>query len=311
MFAIQGSGFGLYGYLAAIVGGGWGPVALPEAYRARLEERPELARFRGAVRWFADEREALAQSSAVVVARRPADQGPAIAAIAARRGPQLLVLEKPLACEPAAAARCLALLIDARLRFRIGYNFRFTSWSPALAEALRRAGSQSTLRLQWHFLAHHHRNALDTWKRRHSEGGGALRYYGIHLIALLAETGYTRVEYSLSAGGSRDECDRWECALGAPGLPRCVIELDTLREAPCFAASIEGAAPRELFRLTDPYSAKATENGLDPRVLPLQRLIAEAMQDTTGHFPEWYRDTIRLWQAVESADRRLQAATSA
>ena len=44
MFAIRGSGFGLYGYLPALVGCGR-RVVLPERYRARFAERPELAPF--------------------------------------------------------------------------------------------------------------------------------------------------------------------------------------------------------------------------------------------------------------------------
>ena len=55
MFAILGSGFGLYGYLPALVEGCEQPVVLPERYRARFDERSELARFAINVQWEDDE----------------------------------------------------------------------------------------------------------------------------------------------------------------------------------------------------------------------------------------------------------------
>ena len=49
------------------------------------------------------------------------------------------------------------------------------------------------LNLNWEFMAHHYINNLDTWKNKHSHGGGALRFYGIHVIALLAYVGYNNI----------------------------------------------------------------------------------------------------------------------
>jgi len=64
----------------------------------------------------------------------------------------------------------------------------------------------------WHsykqLKADHFKNNKDNWKRDHKQGGGPLRFYGIHLIAVLAELGYTSSRQSLD-----DTC------YGSPILP--------------------------------------------------------------------------------------------
>jgi len=60
MFTVFGSGFGLYGYLPALIDTFGEPVALPESYRATVQARPELARCLPSIRWAADRDAALA-----------------------------------------------------------------------------------------------------------------------------------------------------------------------------------------------------------------------------------------------------------
>jgi len=103
-FAIIGSGFGLYGYLPALVDACAQRIVLPERYRLRLDERPELASFADDVQWQAMEDGALDHATGVVLASRPTDQVQWISQCLARSGIERLLLEKPLANSPARAA---------------------------------------------------------------------------------------------------------------------------------------------------------------------------------------------------------------
>ena len=51
MIGIFGAGFGLYGYLPALIEVGGGPILLLDRYRIPFSERTELRRFVSAVQW--------------------------------------------------------------------------------------------------------------------------------------------------------------------------------------------------------------------------------------------------------------------
>ena len=45
------------------------------------------------------------------------------------------------------------------------------------------------LEISWNFHAHHYKNEINTWKRNPLQGGGAFKFYGTHLVYLLANIG--------------------------------------------------------------------------------------------------------------------------
>ena len=100
MIAILGSGFGLYGYLPALIDGCAERVVLPERYRTRFCERPELARFTSNVQWRHNETKVLDCASGVVLALQPNNQSEWIPQCLARTNIERLLLEKPLAQSP-------------------------------------------------------------------------------------------------------------------------------------------------------------------------------------------------------------------
>ena len=101
-----------------------------------------------------------------------------------------IFLEKPLAPSPLESAKVLNFLNASEIDYAINYTFIYIGLlqKQFLSEAL-----QGVFNLKWDFMAHHYINNVDTWKRKHELGGGALRFYGIHIIALLAYLGYKNV----------------------------------------------------------------------------------------------------------------------
>lgn len=303
VFTILGSGFGMYGYLPALVECGI-KVALPERYRAVVSGRNELTQYVPDVIWCADQDEALAQAGGAVVALRPADQADWMARLANMPGIRDLILEKPVAPEPELAEQLLDAFERAGKRYRIGHTFRFLPWAERLRGALR-AGA-SDLSLDWSFMAHHYRVNIENWKRFDVSGGGALRFYGIHLIALLAELGYDDVSTSAVAGLTEAETASWDAVLTGKDLPPFVLRVDSRAAQTCF--SITSTSHGEIVKQLDPFVAvkQASLNVRDPRVDVLARLCRSLGEADLGH-AQLQRDIIALWKRIEAASSRVPA----
>lgn len=294
---VLGSGFGLYGYLPALLQLGE-RVAMPERYREKLLARAELRALDSSVAWLASDQEVLAASDGLIVSRRPEDQVRSVRAALGHDSVRRLLLEKPLAPTPEAARSLLAALADAERTIRIGYTFRYTAWSRRLAEWLPTAASGETLTVRWRFRAHHYAAGIETWKRRPSQGGGALRFFGIHLLALAAEHGYAEAVWSRVEGREPDDAARWEAALSGAGRPSLRILLDSDAPDREFALESEGCGDPLRINLQDPFEESTPLGALDRRV---GVLIDLAQSLLSGHerVPEWYFRALDLWESAE------------
>ncbi|MDA9499780.1 hypothetical protein [Bradyrhizobium sp. CCBAU 11357] len=307
VFTILGSGFGMYGYLPALIECGM-KVALPERYRAVVGGRSELVQYVPEVIWCPGTEEALARASGAVVALRPADQADWMARLADMPGIRELILEKPVAPTPQLAAQLIEAFERAGKRYRVGYTFRFMPW----AERLRAVLGESTdgLSLDWTFMAHHYRANLTNWKRFDASGGGALRFYGIHLIALLAELGYDDVAMSRLAGPSDAETSSWNAVFTAKGLPSFALRIDSRAPHTCFsiAAGRRGKSDLAIVDQLDPFSSvqQSSMNVRDPRVDVLAQLCRSLGEADADH-AQRQRKIIALWTRIEAVSRRTSA----
>jgi len=307
MIAILGSGFGIYGYLPALVDGCAKRILLPERYRTRFFERSELARFSDNVQWEQDESAALDRADSVELALRPLNQSEWITKSLVRSNIECLLLEKPLAHCPDVAITLFEDLLHSRKVFRIGYTFRYTEWGKQLLNtlALQRKGGLLTIR--WSFMAHHFRHNLQNWKRFNAAGGGAIRFYGVHLIALLAEIGYRNVASSQASGTSPEEVEKWTAIFEGSDLPECEVVVDTKSNASEFkieyvSYSNTVSATTVSVNLTDPFESqnKVCElNQIDRRVPILSQLCRSLWVDGTKEY-EWYSAANWLWLTVEN-----------
>jgi hypothetical protein len=300
MFTIIGSGFGLYGYLPALVDTFGGPVVLPRNYQDKMSARPELARYRDAIYWVSDIEAALAAANGVVVATTPIRQPELVAQCLKLPSLELLVLEKPLAATPAMAAELLDKLKQSGKRFRIGYTLLHTAWAARLQ--VPDAGLfDGTVSVTWTFMAHHFSIALQNWKREHAQGGGVLRFFGIHVVALMARHGYREVAESSLIGRDIGQPEKWLAVFSGLRLPDCRVLVDSRAPANSFRIELNGAAESTLLAdLQEPFQLEEPEvpQG-DRRVGVLKRLLHTFRLDDAGHYA-FYDRVNRLWAAVEA-----------
>ena len=301
MHTILGSGFGLYGYLPALVRELNEEVTLPVAYRSTLEARPELAELSGRVVWLADRDACLRASDAVVVCLPPAAQARVGRELAQMAHVRTVVLEKPVASDPAQAEQVFEALVAAHKSVVVNYSFLYTTWHERFGALLRHTGAGTTLSVAWTFRAHHFRQDVDNWKRTPADGGGVLRFYGIHVIALLASVGYAHVRGSaLRASGSAPEAI-WDANFSKPNAPRVAVRVDSnCAEARFTLRSEDPAAHPFEIDLDDPFSDAAfvprrpADDRRIPHIARLLRSAAGADEQRT-----FYRAVNALWAQVE------------
>lgn len=306
--AILGSGFGLYGYLPAIATTTTATIALPERYRDKFNGRKELVGFASRISWKSDEDAALREADTAVLALAPKAQEQRIEQCLALANIRTMLLEKPLAATPAAALALAAQLDEAGKIFRIGYLFRLMPWALQLKEALHSHEASRTVTITWHFMAHHYRQASHSWKQDASQGGGALNFYGIHLIALLAEAGYEQVTRSVIRQPSLGDVESWTATFEGTMLPPCHVVVDSRCERTQFVVMADAPYSAPRVDLADPFDEAATASGLDRRVSVLEAHCRSAFDGQQSC--SWYGRALVLWmQAVVRSRTDAIAAT--
>lgn len=303
MFTVVGAGFGIYGYLPALVERFGDPVLLPTEYQPVVMARPELEPYRGHIRWVADIEAALAQASGAVIAVRPASQPEVVARCCDAPHITRIVLEKPVAVNPQRAGAVLDRLARSGKRHRIGYTLLDTEWSRTLE------WPGEGLRIEWSFMAHHFAHEVRTWKRSQSTGGGVLLFFGVHLLALLSRHGYTEALESRLHGADPDEPREWHARFAGRGLPECAVHVNSHSDAAAFRI-LAGSAP--LVDLADPFAVRgnAADSPAGDRRIPILAHLLGTFEQDDREFVALYRRTNALWQAVEEASRVAGQASS-
>ena len=294
MFTIFGSGFGLYGYLPALAEHLGEEVVLPEAYENKVRSRPELGGTLSKIRWVKDHDEALALADGAVIATPPQFQSEIVERCLALPNIKRLVLEKPLAVTPGMAASLLSWLDASGVQYVIAYTLLHLDWYKNLAWP---RDTDAEVELNWSFHAHHFSHDLHNWKRVHAQGGGVLRFFGIHILAMLASRGYSQVKSSQLEGDVPGEPERWKATLSGPGLPACRVCVDSRSPNSYFEITSKGKV-HPLVSLHDPFALEQSIGDADPRVAVLAEILRGL---TTGTAPssDLYKLANDLWRQAE------------
>jgi hypothetical protein len=311
MLGILGSGFGLYGYLPAAVTTGYSPILVPVRYQEKFLSRDDLKKFSKNISWIDTDQDLIEMATTLVISKRPIDQFNELPNYLSQGQLKKIILEKPLAIDPVSALKMLALVKASGKQCTAGYTFRFTPWAALLQPALTSplTTKKEVWILQWHFMAHHFSADLWNWKRDNAQGGGVIRFYGIHVIALLAEFGYTEVVSSEIFNSSNDEAySAWHAVFRGPELPEFRVEVDSHSDKNFFILrNLNKNA--NLYEDNDPFKLAVNqthEAGIDPRCIYLQGVLSEHITPDQP-WPKRLLDGVNLWDLVE---RKIKAFSS-
>jgi predicted dehydrogenase len=270
-------------------------MILPIAYRERLKARLDINHLLSRVEWVKDEEELFELVDKLVIARSPEYQSITINKSLSRNNIRHLFLEKPLAHNPEASSRILSAITSAGKKLTISYSLLYTKWFNKL---VLNKNNLSVMQLEWSFMAHHFQNNLFNWKRFHSQGGGVLRFYGIHIIAMLALLGYTDVIFSSCIGNQPDEPQSWNAIFTGSNLSECQVFINSFSTKSCFTMS--GHKGKFIVNLNDPFDIPSSSNfgSEDRRVNILTNMIRE-QEAQNVNLAKFYQDVNSLWYNIE------------
>jgi len=288
---ILGGGFGLYGYLPALVQMPGLTVILPVRYQKYFETRSDIGCFYDIVEWVSDEEELLKTCDGVVVALPPEQQYMWVKKCLNCTNISHILLEKPLAVNPVIADNLLNSLKSSGKKFRIGYNFRYTEWGLNILK-----GAETIESMSWDFCANHYYQNIQTWKRQHKYGGGALNFYGIHIVAFLAELGYKYALYSEITTKYEGEADSWSAELGGINLSSCKIKVDSNNTNTNFIIHYN---KEEVLSLLQPFQTIEQPKSavIDIRIPVLKRLLLDLFYNDQFCY-NLYDEVNLLWENI-------------
>ena len=304
MLGILGGGFGLYGYLPAVAKLLQEPVLLLKKYKPIVDSRQELFSFKEQIIWLESEEELIQTADSLVISRRPIDQEALVSRCLLQVNLKRIMFEKPLATTPDKAQEILHLIAGSNKYCSVGFNFRFTNWAIQLKEKLLNGefSEHESINLSWHFMADHFSRNVESWKMDHSQGGGSIRFYGIHVIALLAELGYENVISSnVSTSHLKHSFYNWTACFEGSGLPSFFVNLDSKSNASYFKINL-GNDKQALFDGTGPFDRVLSDLNFseqDTRCIYMTEALQELFK-LTKTYPNRIECCTKLWKLVET-----------
>jgi predicted dehydrogenase len=307
MIGILGSGFGLYGYLPAAASVAQDPILLPARYKKNFANRLELQGFSNQICWIKSDEDLIKEASTLIISKRPKDQFELLDNLLNQRQITNIIFEKPFAQNPMQALQMQEGIQRSNKRCSVGFIFRHLPWAILQGNELRRQESLSPKiwELKWQFMAHHYEKDIHNWKRIHSDGGGIIRFYGIHLIALLAEWGYDKVNHSEVFARPQDgDYSKWHATFSGFGLSDFRVQIDSYNSSSSFYIK-NNLDSAYLFKARDPFFddyAVQSNNCIDPRCEYLKKVLIEnSVQNDL--WPDRFTRTIDLWRTVERSSK--------
>ncbi len=304
MLGILGGGFGLYGYLPAAVTLLQEPVLLLNKYKPIIDSRQELLSFKDQIIWLESEEELLQTADSLVISRRPIDQEALASKCLVQTNLKRIMFEKPLASTPEKAQKILDQVAKSDKYCSVGFTFRFTNWALQLKEEILNGEfiEHESINLSWHFMADHFNRNVGSWKMDHAQGGGAIKFYAIHVIALLAELGYENVVSSgVSTSNMKHYFCNWTACFKGQGLPTFFVSLDSKSNASFFKINLNNNK-KTLFEGVDPLDSVFNDLTFveqDRRCIYTTQALQELLE-LSKPYPIRIEDCTKLWQLVET-----------
>ena len=189
MYTILGKGFGLYGYLPAIILNNCNLV-LSKEYKLNIQKRKDINIYINRIKWTESIGEAINLSNNVILAIPPKEQFKFLHKNETNIANKTMFLEKPIAASPKESLILLKIIEKKKIRFYVNYSFIYLDWFKKLYSKINYLKPDAIVKITWKFKAHFLKTNVMNWKSNFELGGGILRFYGIHLIAVLTALNY-------------------------------------------------------------------------------------------------------------------------
>jgi len=176
---IIGSGFGLYGYLPSIFHVSK-KIYLNRRYKKIFSTRSELEKYSKKIIWYLDQNKIIDNIDYIVVAKRPQEQSKIIKKILEKKNNlKHIFLEKPIDINPKKSISFLNYLKKKKINYSFGFIFKYLRWYKSMKIKLTK---NQNFEIIWQIDKKKKYN--NHWKYSLTQGGGLVKFYGIHFIEL-------------------------------------------------------------------------------------------------------------------------------
>jgi len=301
VWGIVGGGFGLYGYLPALRDEeNASQILILEKHMPFVNSREDLRECLPQITAVKSRNEIFEFADSLILSVPPLIQEQYIFQPIFKKY-QNLLLEKPLSPTPQSSIEMLERGISTSSSLRIGYSFSYSKWGQEIYgnNVLLQSGDFEFL---WFFSSHHYINKYKSWKSDHKAGGGALRFYGIQLIAFISLMGDVDVESSILEIDKNGEAFKWFGVLKIKNGARISIKLNSHHPESLFQLKKIGCADNILVDLKNPFELEKINCGRngDERVPILKKILDsfEEVEDLNQYSS--YDKINRLWLEIEN-----------
>ena len=295
---ILGYRFGIYGYLPALIESGFQKTLISDRGKDIFYKIKELSHLEKFIEWKNQEEFSKKYFQNIVLALPPTAQYKYITEKSILSQSKNFIFEKPIAPSPSQSLSIIREISKENINYKVNYSFLYTKWYSNIREEILKLNSDCKVKISWKFKAYHFLNQIDSWKQYNSLGGGAIRFYGIHIIAFLASLGYLHIDKSIGYQYSKDIIYKWVVSIPKTKfLPEIDLSLDSDSSYNSFYISyINNGNENILLNLSSPFEIEKNIKNYDQRVSPLIHLITNKSAHSNIIFQE---NVIRLWQNIE------------
>lgn len=278
---ILGSGFGLYGYLPG-VSTFCKFIYLDIKYKEKFFCRKELKKFSYKIKWYDNIAKIINDVNYVIIAKKPKDQFKIIKSLNLKKKNKHLFLEKPISNNPKNSLLIIKYLKKKKIKYSFGFLFEYLSWYKLLKKKISKNGK---IKILWYVKKNKENN---NWKYIVSQGGGSLRYYGIHLIKIIFDLNFLNLKSNFISA------NLWRSLF--LDNKKNILEVDfKITNKEKFKIIYNN---KILINSMNPFQKLLNSKKIDPRVSILKKYIKQNLSNRSARY-EKYDRFIYFWDKIE------------
>lgn len=182
---VIGGGFGIYGWMPALCQYySSEKISMNVNHKKKFSERKELRKYDKKINWISIS-EIINDSEFLVIAIPPHEVFNYLDLIKKSDSIKKIIVEKPICETPEKSEKFINEIEKSGIKICSSYLFRYLNWF----EKIKSEILESDVRLEWSI-----KKRESVWKNDTQLGGGALSFYGIHLLSIISMMKYTSFE---------------------------------------------------------------------------------------------------------------------
>ena len=288
---LLGKGFALNVYLPALLAINCKKILLASSVK-KIIKNDAITKD---IEWIEDEDIVNNKFFKIIIAEPPEKQYKLICEMSLWRNSNNLILEKPIADNHKKARYLMNILNKHKIKYSINYSFRYTEWFSKVYRYIHNNHNKGAIDLIWKFKGRHQQKKKQSWKTNHSRGGGVIRYYGIHLIAILSDIGYSDVNQNNIFNQSKNKLNSWSSEfISKDKLPKLNLYLDSYSNENLFSWQ---QLNKNILRIDSPFALESSEYNQDNRIPTIIKFLQEEHNDLLNCKN---MNALELWSKIES-----------